>query len=79
MLNVFYLNIVYVCKGFQVFSGVFFKCFKSMLQVCVLNVSVLFKHMLQGFYLNVACVAVVTHICYSICSKYFISFRRMFQ
>jgi hypothetical protein len=41
---------------------VFFKYFKSMLQVCVSNVSIVFRHILQVFYLNVAYVAVATHI-----------------
>jgi hypothetical protein len=42
MIHVFYLDVVYVCKGFQVFFRCFFfKCFKSMLQVCISNVSVI--------------------------------------
>jgi hypothetical protein len=32
-LQVFYLDVAYVCNGFYVFSGVFFKCFRSMFQV----------------------------------------------
>ena len=33
MLHVLYLDVVYGYNGFQVFLGVFFKCFKSMFQV----------------------------------------------
>ena len=33
MLHVFYLDVAYDCNDFQVFLGVFFKCFRSMLQV----------------------------------------------
>jgi hypothetical protein len=33
-----------------------------MLQLCVLNVSVVFRSMLQVFYLDVACVAVAIHM-----------------
>jgi hypothetical protein len=29
-LHVFYLNVTYGCNGFQVFSGVFFKCFNCL-------------------------------------------------
>ena len=47
---------VYMFQMFQLF-------FRSMLQVYVLNVFSCFKHMLQVFYLNVAYVAVATHIC----------------
>jgi hypothetical protein len=39
-----------------------FKCFRSMLQVCFKCFSC-FRYMLQVFYLNVAYVAVATHIC----------------
>jgi hypothetical protein len=63
MLHVFYLDVVCVCKSFQVFSGVFVSVFRSMLQVCVLNISIVFRHMLQVFYLNVAYVAVAIFIC----------------
>jgi hypothetical protein len=40
MLQVFYLDVAYVCSDFQVFSGAFFKCFRSMFQVfhCMLQV-----------------------------------------
>jgi hypothetical protein len=40
MLQVFYLDVAYVCSDFQVFSAVFFKCFRSMFQVfhCMLQV-----------------------------------------
>jgi hypothetical protein len=35
MLHLFYLNVAYVCKGFQVFSGVFFQVFqKHVASVC---------------------------------------------
>jgi hypothetical protein len=54
------------CGCLQRLSSVFrcfFKCFGSMLQVCVLNVSIVFKHMLQVFYLNVAYVTMATYIC----------------
>jgi hypothetical protein len=78
MLHVFYLDVVYVYKGFQVFSGVFSSVFISMLQVCVSNISVVFRHMLQVFYMNVAYVTVWLHTYVaSICSKWFICFRRM--
>jgi hypothetical protein len=45
MLHMFHTYVVFVlsggvCKGFQVFSGIFFKCFISILQVCVSNVSI---------------------------------------
>jgi hypothetical protein len=33
MLQIFYLDVVYVCNGFQVFSRCFCKCFRCMLQV----------------------------------------------
>jgi hypothetical protein len=32
MLQVFYLDVAYVCNGFQVFSDVFCKCLRRMLQ-----------------------------------------------
>jgi hypothetical protein len=32
---VFYLFVAYGCNGFQVFSGVFFKCLRSMFQVFI--------------------------------------------
>ena len=65
-------------KVFKYFQ-VFFKCFRSMLQVCILNISVVFRHMLQVFYLNVAYVVVATHICCKHMFKCFNYFRRMLQ
>jgi hypothetical protein len=32
ILQLFYLNVAYVCNGFQVFFQVFCKCFRRMLQ-----------------------------------------------
>jgi len=52
--KVFYLDVAYGCNGFQVFSGVFFKCFRSMFQ---LTSDVCCKFV----YLGVAYV--VSHIC----------------
>jgi hypothetical protein len=33
MLQAFYLDVVYVCNDFQVFLGIFCKCFRKMFQV----------------------------------------------
>jgi hypothetical protein len=49
---------VYVCNGFQVFSGVLFQVF----QKHVLSVSFVFRRMLQLLYLDVSKVDQVLHL-----------------
>jgi hypothetical protein len=48
-VEVFYLDITYVCNGFQMFFKCFCKCFRSMFQVFYLS----FFCMLQVLYLDV--------------------------
>jgi hypothetical protein len=52
MLQVFHLDVVYICNGFQVFS----MCFASVLDVCYKYFSY-FRRILQVFHLGVAHVA----------------------
>ena len=69
MLQMFYLDIVYVCNGFQVFSGVFdtcfmfamvFKCFQMFLTY-VSSVSSIFGRISQVLYLDILNVDRVLH------------------
>jgi hypothetical protein len=49
MLQVFYLDLVYVLHGFQVFSGVF----ASVLDACFEVFHLIFRRMLQVLHLDV--------------------------
>jgi hypothetical protein len=66
MLHMFHTYVACVlsecCVCLQMFSSVFrylFKCFRSMLEVCVSNVSVIFRH-----------VAIILSECFICCSGY---------
>jgi hypothetical protein len=50
MSQVFYLDVVFVCNDFQVFSGAFFNCFHKH----VSSVSSVFFCMLQVLHLDVS-------------------------
>jgi hypothetical protein len=50
MMQVFYLNVAYVCNGFQVF----FMCVLQVFQKHVLSVSSVFRRMLQVLHLDVS-------------------------
>jgi hypothetical protein len=76
MLQVFYLAVVYVCNGFQVFFGIFLQVF----QTHVSSVSSVFFFMLQVLHpgcfksrSGVADVAMAMHACF----KCFICFRHL--
>jgi hypothetical protein len=61
MLHVFYPDVAYVCKGFQVFSGVFFQVFqKHVASVCFRCFQLFFTNMLKVFYPNVEYVVMPT-------------------
>ena len=57
-LQVFHLNVVYVCNGFQMFLRCFHKCFQTL----VSSVSSIFFCMLQLLYPDVLKVDQVLHI-----------------
>jgi hypothetical protein len=57
MLQVFHLDVAYVCNDFQVFP----RCFASVSDVCCKCFSY-FRHMLQVFHLGVAKVDLVLHM-----------------
>jgi hypothetical protein len=57
-LQVFYLNVVYTCNGFQMFLRRFRKCFTSLFQ----SVSSVFFCMLQLLHLDVSKVERVLHM-----------------
>jgi hypothetical protein len=56
-----YLEVAYVFCGYR--SCICCNGYTCMLQVYILNVLVVFKSMVQVFYLNVAYVTVAMHIC----------------
>jgi len=58
MLQVFYLDVAYVCNGFQTFLGVFFHVFHKH----VSSVSSIFIRMLQVLHLYVLKVDQVLHM-----------------
>jgi hypothetical protein len=62
MLHVFHLGVAYVCKDFQVLSGVFFQVFQNHVASVCFKCFTRFRHMLQVFYLNVAYVVVAIHM-----------------
>ena len=57
MLQVFHLDVAYVCNDFQVFFG----CFASVSNICC-KCFIYFGHILQVFYLGVAKVDLVLHM-----------------
>jgi hypothetical protein len=59
MLQVFYLDVVYVLQWFSSVSCIFFV---SVLDACFKNFNC-FKRMLQVLYLDVAYIAAPIHIC----------------
>jgi hypothetical protein len=59
MLQVFYLDVVYVVHGFQVFFRCFCKCF---IQMHVLSISAAFRRILQMLHLDVSKVDWVLHL-----------------
>jgi hypothetical protein len=61
ILQVFYLNVAYVCNGFQTFSGVFFPVFHKH----VSSVSSIFRRILQVLHLDVLKLDQVLHMEYA--------------
>jgi hypothetical protein len=57
MLQVFCLDVAYVCNGFQLFSGVF-----ASIQTHISSVSSVFRRMLQVLHLDVSKVDQVLHV-----------------
>jgi hypothetical protein len=58
VLQVFYMDVTYVCNGFHAF----FRCFLQVFQKHVLSVSFVFKRMLYIFYLDVSKIDQVLHM-----------------
>jgi hypothetical protein len=58
MLQVFHLDVVYVCNDFQVF----YRCFASVSKRMFQSVSVVFGRMLLVFHLGVAKIDLVLHM-----------------